>query len=368
MKNKMILKKKNVILYLTTGLAMLILFAYAWQLEVPVISDETITMANAAWFLGDDWSLMIAAVGGYSYRYVQALLTIPFFSFFEDPQNVYRFSMLLNAVFQVSLIPVVFLICERHLRVNSPGKSTFLGVAVCFVPSAVLYIFYYRGDLLLYILPWYALLVILEIKKAVQEKKNSIRIIYSVILAFLCILGYASHTRGIVLLLAVLICIGIINICFKQKTVHWKSFLIAGILLGILEFLLSNYLKEALYSISGLNANAIETTDMGGFFNIFSWDALKSILMLCISWMYTLFLTSGGLVLVGIIVLCRLLIKNFWLKDGTLSIQEKIVIIFSGLVFVGFYAVGALHFKWNYLGLRTNELTRRVDSLLYDRY
>ena len=79
--------KNSIKISVTTIIAavFIIVIGYALFLSVPVISDETTTMANAAWLAGYDWDLMVAALGGYYYRFGQALLTVPFFTFLKDP-------------------------------------------------------------------------------------------------------------------------------------------------------------------------------------------------------------------------------------------------------------------------------------------
>lgn len=122
--------------YIITGtlITAILLSIYAVQLSVPVIGDETVTMGNAAWIEGYDWSFMIAALGGLYYRYAQALMTIPFFKCFTDPADIYRWSMVLQAVIQSSIVPVVYVICRRHLRVKERGVSVLVGMAVCLIP------------------------------------------------------------------------------------------------------------------------------------------------------------------------------------------------------------------------------------------
>ena len=109
-------------------LTALILCIYAVQLSVPVISDETTTMANAAWITGYDWSLMIAALGGYYYRFAQALMTVPFFAWLDEPDAIYRLTMVLQTIIQTSIVPVVFVICRRHLKVASEKVAVLIGV------------------------------------------------------------------------------------------------------------------------------------------------------------------------------------------------------------------------------------------------
>ncbi len=193
---------KNRYLIGATILAGMVLLVMAWQLTVPVISDETTTMANAAWLCGYDWHLMVTSLGGLYYRFGQALLTVPFFSFLNDPDTIYRFSMVLQALIQTSIVPVVYVICVRHLSVKSEKLAALLGAVVCLVPSIALYVLYYRGDFLLSVLPWYVLLAFFETIRAAKEKRRLRRVLWTIAAVLFAVYSYTAHTRGIIVLIA----------------------------------------------------------------------------------------------------------------------------------------------------------------------
>lgn len=360
--------KKNVLPLFGTLFTFLFLSLYAAFLKVPVISDETTTMANVAWLSGYDWSWMVAALGGYYYRFGQALLTLPFFALFDNPDMIYRLSMVLQSAIQVSIIPIVYIICRRHLLVKSQKTALLLGMTVCLVPSMVLYTFYYRGDFLLGVLPWYVLLFFLETVKAAEEKRRLSRILYTMLAVFFSVFSYTAHTRGIIVIIALVLAAAFFKIFEKKPSLHWGSLFIAAIIFILIDSKTGNIFKNALYSIGGLNANAIETTNVSSYFAIFSFDAIKDLVMLCLSWFQTLVASTQGLVLIGIVAFFSLFIKVWFTKSVQITVNEKIVTVFSGLIFAGYYAAGALFFKGTYLALRTGELERRVDRLLYDRY
>lgn len=365
---KKIFKNQNMIVLWGSVTAFLFLSAYSYFLVVPVISDETTTMANAAWLSGYDWSWMVTALGGYYYRFGQALLTLPFFALLDDPDMIYRLSMVLQSAIQVSIIPVVYIICRRYLSVKSQKTALLLGMAVCLVPSMVLYTFYYRGDFLLGVLPWHVLLFFLETVKAAEEKRRLSRILYTMLAVFFSVFSYTAHTRGIIVIIALVLAAAFLKIFEKKNSLHWGSLFIAAIIFILIDSRTGNIFKNALYSIGGLNANAIETTNVSAYFAIFSFDAIKDLVMLCLSWLQTLVASTQGLILIGIVAFFSLFIKVWFTKSLQITVNEKIVTVFSGLIFAGYYAAGALFFRGTYLVLRTGELERRVDRLLYDRY
>ena len=362
------MKNRKEFVVIVIVVSFLVMILGAWPLSVPVISDETTTMANAAWLVGYDWDLMVAALGGYYYRFGQALLTVPFFAFLKDPAMIYRLSMALQAMLQVSIVPVVYVICRKHLRVKSEVLAALLGAAVCFVPSMALYVYYYRGDFLLGVLPWYVLLAFLETMRADEEGMSGRRIFWTILAVFFAVFSYSAHTRGIVVLIALLMATALVRVFLKRKSLHWPVLLAGAAVFLFVDSRTGRMFQSALYSLSGLNANALESTDVGQYFSIFSFSALKDLFMLCLSWLQTLIASTQGLVWLGIVVFFVVLAKVLWFRKNDVTDAEKTVVLFSGLIFAGYYAAGALFFRGAYLALRTGALERRVDRLLYDRY
>lgn len=361
-------REKNIYLIGVTVLAGMVLIAMACRLTVPVISDETTTMANAAWLGGYDWHLMVISLGGLYYRFGQALLTVPFFTFLDDPDMIYRLSMILQALIQVSTIPVVYVICMRHLSVKSEKLAALMGAAVCLVPSIALYVFYYRGDFLLSVLPWYVLLSFLEAMRAAKEGKRLRRILWTITAVFFATYSYTAHTRGIIVLIALLMTAIAVRIFLKQKSLSWTVLIGIGVVCFAVDSCTGQMLKDALYSMSGLNANAIESTDMKSYFSIFSYDMIKDLFMLSLSWLHTLIVSGHGFVLIGTVASGMILLKTLIHRNGDATDNEFVLVLFCLLVFFGYYAVGALFFKGTYLAFATGALTKRVDRLLYDRY
>lgn len=351
-----------------TILTALLLGFYALQLTVPVISDESITMANAAWVTGRDWRWMIASLGGNYYRYLQAMMTVPLFCWLKDPAMIYRLSMLLQAIAQASIVPVVYGICRRHLKVESKKVAVLMGMAVCLIPTMALYTFYYRGDYLLGILPWYVLLFFLETMRAAECRAAVSRGIFTMLSVLGCVLAYMAHSRGLILIIALVLSALAVRIFFKKRSLNWLLLLAAVLVLAGIDHVWGQYLKEALYSYSGLTANAFETMNVAGYFQLFSFDAIKDLAMLCLSWMATLISTTQGLVLLGLLLAVIVIVRTLFFRMQGISSAEKATLFFCVLVFAGYYAIGALFFRGTYFALRTGELTKRVDRLLYDRY
>ena len=351
-------------LFVAFGAAIL----YGARLEVPVVSDEVITLANGEYLLGNDWSYMIAATGGYYFKWFYGVLMTPVLWLFRDsPHNAYRAMMILNGMLQAGTMPVCYFICRRYLRVKSPWCAAGIGVCAAFVPSVFLYAFYARGDLLLSIVPWYVLALLLEGLKAEQEHDRSRRAVCTALAAGVSVIAFMAHTRGIVVIVALLLTVLLVRICEKKNPVSWPVLLAVGAAAFLLDLLLAQHFKTALYWIRGALANTLDAVPLNSFFDIFSFRVLKSMAGISVGWLYTLLSSTYGLILLGILACLDASIRMVR-GGGGLAAEEKLAALFSLLVFAGYFLSGLLLFKGNFYSLKYDVMDQRVDSLLYDRY
>lgn len=345
-----------------------LLAAYALQLSVPVIGDETVTMANGAVLAGYDWSLMVAATGGRYYKYLQPLLMAPLFKWIDDPEMIYRMAMCIHALLQASVMAVAYVIGRRYLRIKNEKICILLSMAACLVPALVLYTYYFRGDVLLGIFPWYVLAAFMETMRAEKDGRKLRRVICTALAVLFSVFSYMAHTRGIVVILALLLAALVVRILGKCRSLNWALLAILLVVLLWADMRTGGDFRNALYSVGGVKANTVSSMDMGSYFDLFSWTRIKGMIMLCISWMFTLFSTTYGLALVGIFVSFIILIRGYLLKSAAFTEEEKAITVFGFAVFIGYFLVGALFFKGIYTELSSGVLEQRSDRLLYDRY
>lgn len=346
----------------------ILLVAYALQLSVPVIGDETVTMANGAILAGYDWSLMVAATGGRYYKYLQPLLMAPLFKWMNAPEMIYRTAMCIHALLQASVMVVAYVIGRRYLRIKNEKICILLSMAACLVPALILYSYYFRGDVLLGIFPWDVLALFLETMRAEKEGRKLRRLLCTALAVLFSVFSYMAHTRGIVVILALLLAAFVICIFGKCRSLNWGVLAILLVVLLWADMSIGGDFRNALYSVGGVKANTVSSMDMRSYFDLFSWTSIKGMIMLCISWMFTLFSTTYGLALVGIFVSFIILIRGYLLKSAAFTEEEKAVAVFGFAVFIGYFLVGALFFKGIYTELSSRALTQRSDRLLYDRY
>ena len=241
---------------------------FALKLNVPPVVDEVGTVANTALLMGWDWSETVWAMGGCYFKYGFSLLYYPFMLFIEDSYMLYKAMLALNMLF-LSLIPVMtYDIMKKHIGCDRT-ESVMIAFTSAVFPSTLLYMTYAKADVILIFLPFPILLILLELGKLrtkgveplIAKRNKRRRICLSVLLAFFTIYAYMSHTRGVVILLAVLVSVLFIRIICRIPTVEYISFLITSGVLLFVDKQVSQYFKNAIYGVYGTSYYSLESYD-----------------------------------------------------------------------------------------------------------
>ncbi|MBR1694017.1 MAG: hypothetical protein IJ709_01235, partial [Selenomonas sp.] len=340
---------------------------YGVGLEVPVISDEVVTLANGEFLLGNDWSYLVAATGSLYYKWFYGVFVMPILWAFHNPYIAYRIIMIINGLLQASMMPVCYLIWRRHLGLDQTLYAVLISICVTFVPSAFLYSFYARGDIFLNVIPWFVLLSLLEGMKADREARKAKKAIFTLVATVLSMIAFLAHVRGVVVIIAMVLTALLVRLFIKRSPINWMLLIVMLLILFVADSAISAFFKGALYWVEGTRANTLENMPLTSFFDIFSFGMLKDMIAMLSAWGFTLFSTSYGLVPLGVLACAAVCISAF-LKKTKIKDAEKLAAIFSLLVFVGYIMVGLLLFKGTFYALKYGDLDRRVDRLLYDRY
>lgn len=336
----------------------------AMLLKVPLTVDETGVVANAAFLAGDDWSFAQEAMGGSYFKAGMAILYYPLYLLFRsNPQLMYSSMIVLNALL-MSLTPVfAYALLRKHLHVENRVMSVLISVAATGIPSIWLYASYAKADVALIFLPWPILLLLLE---AGETTSCTRRKVYSVLIAFLTVYDYFTHTRGIVLLITVLMTVSILSLLFHKRTVHYPIYIGATILLLLLENSVSNWIKEGVWRDFSIAANTMETLDVTYFFNLLTRDGCLAMVRLILGWLFNIFSSTYGLVLVGLFVCMLLFIRALRKQDEVTA--ETTICLFAFLNMAGSFALGILFFYHYIYDFFIYTTQARADKLLYGRY
>lgn len=185
------------------------------QLNVTYITDETGTMANAAFLAGYDWSNFIDNTGGYYYKYGQALLWYPIFALVKDSVLIYKLIMLQSALLMGLESVCIYQILRKHLKVESPEQALLISIITTITPAAVIYSLFARADIILVSFSVYVLYFMME---SWSNRDNHRKQMLYTFLTVLCSVYIAMcHTRGIVWVIAVTMVVLVMHLLPRKR-------------------------------------------------------------------------------------------------------------------------------------------------------
>ncbi|MBO4505351.1 MAG: hypothetical protein J5728_02900, partial [Lachnospiraceae bacterium] len=347
---------------------------FALRLNVPPVVDEVGTVSNTALLMGWDWSETAYAMGGSYFKYGFALLYYPLTLLIGDSYVLYKSMLALNMVF-FALIPVfTYDIMHRHIG-SDKAESTMLSLMMAVFPSTVLYMTYAKADVILIFLPFPIVYLLLElgqlrtkgVEPALAKKNKRRRVWLSILLAALTMYAYMSHTRGVVIVLAVVFAIIAVRIFCRIPTVEYISFLATSGLLFYVDTRAAAYFKDAIYGVYGTAYSSAESYDFETLKMIFTKSGIGPFAKLVAGTAFNSLVSSYGLVAIamigGLILFFRYLKSRSAATDG-----EMIFVIFTGLLFLGTFAMSCIYFFSYIYPFFTGENVRRSDWLVYGRY
>lgn len=368
-------------LYFVT-LAYLLLMAL--RLNNPPVLDEVGTMANTALLNGWDWTECVKADGNHYYKYGLAVLYLPAFMLFrETPIMIYKAVMVINELLMSSVPVFAFIIFKKHLYPGAREGAKFsvfydriLPVLIAFgagmFPSVALTTLYAKGDIMLMLIPWPVTLLVLDAMDAGRAGRRKTVIWYSVLAGFLSVYAFMSHSRGIVMVIAVVMANALIHLITKKKVFRWIPFLAStGVFLAV-DRVADKFFKSHV-NIYGTDHASVESFDFAALKLIFTKSGMLSMIKLIIGWAYELITSTYGMAIIAVMIMLYYIVKAIWkkkfYKDG-MAVPEKetAMSVYCLLLFLGSFAMGCLFFfkvAHNYF---IHVTVNRSDRLMYERY
>lgn len=340
---------------------------FSLQLSIPAMIDEVGTVSNAAYLSGYDWSQAVYAMGGCYFKAGYALLYYPIVRLINNPYIMYRACLILNVIIG-ALIPVFcHIILSEHLRIRGFGALIISATSFA-LPATVLNLLYTKADAVLIFLPWPIITVFLKLESLndIGNINKNERILYSCILGFLCEYAYFSHTRGIVLIIAVICAIVLNALITKEKTVEPFSFIITIAVFLIIDKMISGYLYKAVFAEYGTNYSSTSSYSFSTLIRIFSKDGIKQFFKEFSGTVFNCIVSSFGTVLIAVIWGITQIISYCTNRDSSKTRYISCIIIIL-LIFIGTVAMSALYF-FPYVYEQLPEYYHRSDWLVYGRY
>ena len=347
---------------------------FALRLNVPPVVDEVGTVANTALLMGWDWSETAWAMGGSYFKYGFALLYWPLTLLIEDSYTLYKAMLALNMVF-MALIPVfTYDIIHKYIG-SDKAEGTMLALMTAVFPSTVLYMTYAKADVILIFLPFPILWLLLElgtlrtkgVEPALAKKNKRRRVWLSIVLAVLTMYAYMSHTRGVVVVLAVVLAVLLIRIVCRIPTVAYIPFLLTSGLVFFVDMKAAAYFKNALYGVYGTAYSSAESYDFSTLKLIFTKAGIGPFAKLVAGTAFNSLVSSYGLIAIAIIGGIVLFVCYIQSKSAA-TVAEMIFIIFALLLFAGTFAMSCIYFFPYTYPYFTGVNARRSDWLVYGRY
>lgn len=349
-----------------TGLFFIVFLIQAAMIPmcyIPLMPDEINPLALGFMARGDDWSQYLIA-DGYYYKYGQLLFYFPLIYLIGNNVVLYRVMLAVNAVI-VSFLPViVYEILTEHLKSANRNINFYISLITASVPIISLNNKYVWAESILMVLPWVILLLLLKSMEEESSKKR--QCFYSILLAVVQVYAYMVHTRGIVTLIATLLCVCLVRILFHNKNIFISLYLFATVVLLALDRGIGTICKKILYNgAENLTGGTLSFLNSKFIHAFFSADGLRVWGEEVIGWLFASVASTFGLVSLGLVAASAIV---FRFKDWNKNKQELIVIFFAVLCFCGSWLLGTVFFLDELLAAKGAEIARRGDKLIYTRY
>lgn len=332
--------------------------------HIPLFPDGINVLALGFMARGENWSQYLIA-DGYYYKYGQMLLYFPFIYLIRNNIVLYRVLLSVNAV-MVSFIPVcVFEIMTKHLKSTDYKKNFCVSLLVGLLPAVTLNSKYTWTESTMLLLPWLILLLLLKNTEADCSEKK--KYFYSIFIAALQVYAYMLHTRGIVVLIATLLCVLFVRIILKNKNIKLIPYFVITVLLCVVDLKFGKIFRNILYEgTENLAGGTLGIINKEFIVNLFSLSGFKILGEEILGWLFASVTGTFGLVGLGLVVSVIILLCFMeWEKQPK---QVLIIVVFSFLCMIGSLALGTVFFFSDIYSVDGVNIANRGDKLIYARY
>ena len=359
-KKKTMLSPKFGIYFITLLIHVIVIPFY----NVALLTDEINPLALGFMLRGENWTQYLIA-DGYYYKYGQLLFCLPFIVLIKNNFILYHVLLLINAII-VSFVPVcVYEILTKYLFSKKSERSFQIAVLVGFIPAVLLNSKFVWAESFLLVIPWIIIILFMKVMK--QDISNPEKWIYSILLAVLQVYAYMVHTRGIVILIASLLCTIIIRFVMKEKNIKFIPYFGVTVILCLVDSLLGTIIRNHLYNgVEDLAGGTTAFINSEFIKNVMSASGLKLLGEEIAGWLFTSVSSTFGMSGLGLLISLVILVSVS--KWREYSNQELILALFGVLLFCGSLMIGVLFFFNDLLEYAGTEVTLRGDKLIYIRY
>lgn len=337
-----------------------------WTLHQAGTTDEFGTMANAAWLAGYDWSEALYLASGNYYKYGTAVFYALPYMLIRDAVLRYRVIMTVTGLLMSLMAPAAYYIARVHLKVKKESTALILSAAAAGNPAAILQGGYARADWALIVLPW---LILIGILGAYRAENPGRKILFTVFASFLSVYAFMCHTRGVVLTIAFFMTIFFVRILFGVRAVHLPAAFVSGAAALALDRILTPFFKQNVWGDYEILHGTMEVFSFSSLKPVLTLSGFKVLVKILIGWCFSIFTSTCGILLIGILAALLLIIGRLRKMCGApYGDAELILSVFAVLQFAGSMALGILFFYSHILDTFNGVLKRRTDRVIYERY
>lgn len=314
--------------------------------------DEFGYWANAAGWLGYDWSTLTALGSYYSFGY--SLLLAPIMKIFSGGTLAYRVAIGVNMLLQAGSIPLLYRIFRRVFP-QADGQA-----AVCAVGISLFYpvwIFYGQSTMAEGVLFFLYIWIVYLMSRTIEKAQFCTILCLMAALVYLCFV----HMRTVGVMVAavlLLLCRLWKEPVYRKRLLMGFGLLVAGGVLGValrlavLRSVYGNTDKEML-------ARNDITGQLARVFAIFSREGAKKFLCGCAGKLFYLGAASFGLLYYALFWIGRKVLHlAAKIRQRKMVVAEEWLALFLLLSFAGQFLVTAIYLY----------SPRRADEVVYGRY
>ncbi len=381
-------------------------------LTAPFVEDSLGTMAAAAYLAGSDFSEFLIEKGFY-YKYGQSLFYLPVFVLIHNPALRYKALLIINSAV-MSFIPlIIYKISISHLRIQKSDAICISLISGC-MPSALLYAKLTWAEPMLFLIPWIIIYITLNLYDTDENIKSLYRKLnndnkshknlhlyrpyslddlksketldipvstmlshndlireksrLSILLAFVSVLAFMSHQRGIVVVIAVFLFLLLTRIIYKTHLVSPISYSISLIISLLADRYLDYWLKNTVYHGAALQHNLLSAFLRPEIYQkLLSAQGLKVIIRTFFGWLFNSVTSGMGFPLLGMLlcISCAFAITK---SKSYFSVKFKLIALLASLLYVGAFLLGMLFFFEGGYDYWSGAFVERCDHLVFGRY
>lgn len=328
--------------------------------------DEHGHLANAALLTGRNWEQSIYSLGSYYFKYGTAPVYYLPLLLIKDPVWRYRACLIIISLLVSLTAPVAYTIARRYYKVEDKISAFLIALVAACTPTVLYHSICARADWALILCSW---LILFALLRTADPEYADYRIPYTLLASAMAVYAYMSHTRGIVVVIALFLAVFLARFLFRQITLHIPTYLITTAALLLLDRLLTRWFKAQLWGTYGRGHSSVEVFDFSFLLKIFSFQGMKAFMKTVIGWFYSISTTTYGTLMVGFVMAVVILFRNLSRKKEKRNSQEELLAaLFGVLLFIGSMLMSIL-FLFPYIyQIFQGASSNRADLVVYERY